>query len=152
MSYTSTNFSGLPDPYHAGEFYADVPTKRFVAWIIDTVITAVITLLIVPFTAFTALFFLPFLYLVVNFTYRTIALARRSATPGMRLTSIELRTYRGETFDLPTASLHTLGYAVSVSMVLPQIISIILICVTPRAQSLSDMILGTAAINRTARY
>lgn len=150
--YSDTLYHGLPDPDREASFYQDVPTKRLIAWVIDTLITALITLLIIPFTAFIGLFFLPILYLTVNFIYRTVTLARHSATPGMRITSIEFRTYRGTGFDLPTALLHTLGYAVSVSMVFPQIISIILMCTTPRAQGLTDRVLGTAALNRSARY
>ena len=152
MNTSNTYASGLPDPNRAAEFYQDVPLKRLIAWGIDTLMTGLITLIIVPFTAFTALFFLPFLYLVVNFIYRSITMARHSATPGMRLVSIEMRNFRGERLDSFTAILHCLGYAVSVGMVFPQIITIILICITPRAQGLTDLVLGTAAINRTARY
>jgi uncharacterized RDD family membrane protein YckC len=111
----------------------------------------VLTLLIVPFTAFTALFFLPLLYLVVNVTYRIATLSGGSATPGMRLVAIELRTRHGERLDLPHAALHSLGYAVSVAMVLPQVVSVALMLSTPRGQGLSDLVLGTAAINRPAR-
>ena len=33
MTYAS--YSGLPDPDYQGEFYADVPIKRGIAWVID---------------------------------------------------------------------------------------------------------------------
>ncbi len=85
-----------------------------------------ICVLIVPFTAFTALFFLPLLGLIVSLIYRTVTIAGRSATPGMRLVAMEFRTHDGRRFDLAMAALHTLGYTVSVSMVFPQVISIIL--------------------------
>ena len=152
MIATEMYQSGLPDPVRGAAFYQDIPVKRLIAWTVDTVITGAITLMIVPFTAFTALFFLPFLYLVVNVVYRSLTLASRSATPGMRLVTIELRTHRGEQFTLPMSILHTLGYAMSVSMVVPQVISVVSICMTPKAQSLTDLVLGTAAINRSARY
>lgn len=142
----------LPDPVRHAEFYADVPMKRGFAWLIDTVLIAVITAVIVPFTVFTALFFLPLLFLTVSLVYRTLSLARSSATPGMRLMAIEFRTHRGEAFDTTTAFLHTLGYTVSIGMVLPQVISVALMLTGPRAQGLSDHVLGTVAINRTARY
>ncbi|WP_166415761.1 RDD family protein [Cochlodiniinecator piscidefendens] len=142
---------GLPDPEREADFYADIPTKRFFAWIIDTVLTTVITIIIVPFTAFTAVFFLPFLFLVVNFLYRWATLSNRSATWGMRLVSIEFRSRDGQTFDGSLALLHTLGSTIQWSMILPQLASIFTIVTTSRSQSLTDMVLGTAAINHRAR-
>ena len=56
------NASALPDPEFNADFYAGVPAKRALAWIVDTILTMILTAVIVPFTAFTALFFLPFLY------------------------------------------------------------------------------------------
>lgn len=150
--YASHTRWGLPDPERKPEFYADVATKRFMAWIVDTILITLLCLLIIPFTAFTALFFLPLLYLVVGFVYRTVSLASRSATPGMRLMAVELRAGDGSRLDLPMAALHTLGYTVSVSMVLPQIVSIVLMLTSPRGQGLSDMVLGTAALNRAAGH
>ena len=147
----TTFFPGLPDPELRPEFYADVVTKRLLAWVIDTAVILVLCAVIIPFTAFTALFFLPFLYLVVGFAYRTVTLASGSATWGMRLMSIEFRNRHGDRLDLPMAALHTAGYSLSISMFPLQIVSIILMLTTPRGQGLSDMVLGTAAINRTAR-
>jgi uncharacterized RDD family membrane protein YckC len=143
---------GLPDPDTKPEFYADVPTKRFFAWLIDTALITLITVLIVPFTAFTALFFLPLLFLTVSLFYRIVSIARRSATPGMRLVALEFRTHEGQLFDLPLAAIHSVFYTISVSMVFPQVVSAILMLTTARAQGLSDMVLGTAAVNRAAGY
>lgn len=144
--------SGLPDPALHGTFYDDVALKRFFAWVIDVILISLITLILIPLTAFTALFFLAGLFMAVGFLYRTISLTRASATPGMRLMAIEFRTFRGEAFDLGTAILHTLGYMLSISFGLPQLISVVTILITPRRQSLTDMVLGSAAINRAARY
>ncbi len=151
MSMTATDpYWGLPDPELKPEFYADVPLKRLIAWIADTLVITAFCLLILPFTAFAALFFFPFLYLIVGFVYRTATIANRSATWGMRLMAIEFRTGDGRRFDGGTALLHTLGYTVSVSMVLVQIVSILLMLNTPRGQGLTDLVLGTAALNRAA--
>jgi len=96
-------------------------------------------------------FFFGLLLLVIGFIYRTVSLANRSATLGMRLASIELRNARGERFDLPTAALHTLGYQLSMAFFPAQIASIVLMLTTPRAQGLTDHLLGTAAVNIAAR-
>ncbi len=146
-----TRYWGLPDPDLKPEFYADVTAKRFIAWIIDTVLIILICVLIVPFTAFTALFFFAFLYSVVGFAYRTITLANTSATPGMWLVAITIRNHDGSPLNLPMAALHTLGYTVSTTLILLQVVSIILMTTQPRGQSLTDLVLGTAALNRAAR-
>lgn len=151
MTFAFTPASGLPDPDTQGEFYADVPMKRLVAWVIDAALIFLAALLISLLTIGIGFFFFGVLIVAIAFIYRTVSLANRSATPGMRLAAIELRNHRGERFDLATAALHTLAYQVSVSMVLPQIVSIVLMLTTARAQGLTDHALGTAAVNRAAR-
>lgn len=150
-SYSSAHW-GLPDPVTQAEFYADVPAKRLLAFVIDTMIVAIITAAIVLGTAFIALFFLPFVWLVVGFAYRMITLANSSATPGMRVAGIEFRNARGERFDLGLAFAHTLLFTIWFSMFLPQVASVILMMTGARGQGLSDHILSTAAINRPRAY
>ncbi|QIE44744.1 RDD family protein [Pseudohalocynthiibacter aestuariivivens] len=140
----------LPDPDTQPEFYADVPMKRLAAWGVDTVIILVFTLLATLLTAFVGLLFFPLLFLTLGFVYRTATLASGSATWGMRLMAIEFRTFNGEKFDLPAAALHTLGYTVSFGMIFVQAISVVLMMASPRGQGLSDLMLGTVAINRRA--
>ncbi len=147
---TQTPLWGLPDPDLQGEFYADIPIKRAIAWVLDTILIALLTGLAVMLTAGIGIFFIGFLYLVIGFIYRIVSLANNSATLGMRMVAIEFRTHRGERFELGTALLHTLGFYVSISFVFPQIISIILILTSARAQGLTDMVLGTAVVNRNA--
>ncbi|QCO56758.1 RDD family protein (plasmid) [Pseudorhodobacter turbinis] len=144
--------NALPDPEYQAEFYEGVALKRGLAWVVDTILTAIITALIVPFTAFTALFFLPLLYLTVNFAYRWMTLSGKSATFGMRLAAIEFRRADGQPFDSGTAALHTLGYAISMAFVLPQVLSIFMMIFGPRGQGLTDTVLGTVAVNRVARF
>lgn len=151
MTYAHAPLSGLPDPDTQGEFYADVPLKRLIAWAIDATLIFLLAFLISLLTIGVGFFFFGALILAITFIYRTVSLANRSATPGMRLAAIEMRNHRGERFDLATAALHTLAYQVSVSMVVPQIISIVLMLTTARAQGLTDHVLGTAAVNRAAR-
>jgi len=148
---TRPSLPGLPDPDIAPGFYNGVPAKRLLAWLIDSVLILALTLLIVPFTAFLALFFLPALWLAVGFAYRTVALARASATPGMRFMAIEFRDATGRPFDLALAALHTLGYSLSMAFVLPQVASVVLMLTGARAQGLTDLALGSAAINRPAQ-
>jgi uncharacterized RDD family membrane protein YckC len=139
---------GLPDPDTHAAFYEDVVLKRFLAWIVDTVLIALLTLVAIPLTFFAGLFFIVPLFLLVSFAYRTVTIARVSATPGMQLAGIEFRNFRGERFDTPTAALHTAAYLIMSTIFVIQIVSIILMLTTARRQGLHDLALGTAAVNR----
>lgn len=148
-NYAHTNRGwGLPDPDTQREFYDDVPTKRLIAWVIDSLIIALFVFVLTLLSIFTALFILPLVWLTVGFIYRWITIAGRSATPGMRLVSLEFRRADGSRFDGITALLHTAGYTFSVVTFPLQLISIAMMLMTERKQGLTDMILGTAAINR----
>ncbi|WP_425429529.1 RDD family protein [Celeribacter neptunius] len=152
MMYDDDRHWGLPDPERQPEFYDSVPTKRALAFLVDLIVSVVIAALIVPFTAFTGIFFFPFLVAVVSFAYRVITIANGSATWGMRLMGIEFRDRKGQRFDLGMALLHTTLFTVWCSMGLPQVVSVVLMATTARAQGLSDMILGSAAINRPSTF
>jgi len=141
---------GLPAPETHPEFYADTVAKRAIAWVIDTVLILVLAVIAVPLTAFIGAFVFPLLFAVISFFYRWWSLAAASATPGMRLASVELRTREGHRFDGTTAFLHTLGYFVSFAVFPLQLVSIALMLMSARKQGLTDHVLGTAAINRAA--
>ncbi|MFT4619308.1 MAG: putative RDD family membrane protein YckC [Sulfitobacter sp.] len=151
-TYTSATpaMTALPDPRYHADLYAGVPSKRLVAWFVDVVFTMLITAALVPFTLFTALLYLPLLYLVVSFVYRWITLTRGSATPGMRLAAIELRNRDGNRLDAGEAALHTLGYTMSFAVFPAQIVSVALMMISERGQGLTDHIMGTAMLNRRA--
>lgn len=140
----------LPDPETQPEFYADVPTKRLLAFVVDTLVIIVLCLLVVPFTAFTGLFFFPALMVVIGFAYRVVTIARGSATWGMRLVAIEFRAADGRRFDLGLAFAHTLGLSISFALPLLQVASIVLMLTRPRGEGLSDLVLGTVVLNRRA--
>ncbi|MEL7026209.1 MAG: RDD family protein [Pseudomonadota bacterium] len=139
----------LPHPDTHPEFYSDTVTKRFIAWIIDVAIIGVVTLIVATVSVI-GWFFVPFLFATISFMYRWWSLAARSATPGMRLASVELRMRDGQRFDTLTALLHTIGYFVSVAFAPLQLISIVLMLMSARGQGLTDHVLGTAAINKSA--
>ncbi len=140
----------LPNPETAPAFYAGVPTKRLLAWVVDVILIGVLCVLVLPFTAFTGIFFFPFLMLFVGFFYRWFTIAGGSATWGMRLMAIELRDMDGLRLTSGMAFAHTAGYTISVITAPLQLISIVAMLLTPRGQGLSDMVLGTTAINKPA--
>lgn len=145
--------NALPDPDTQAEFYDDIPTKRFVAWAVDMIITGILSIILLPFTAFLGLFIFPLFVTFVGFLYRWVTISQSSATLGMRFVSIEFRNRNGQVFDSTTAFLHTgITTACFLFMFIPQLISIALILVSPRKQSLADHMLGTVAINRAASH
>jgi uncharacterized RDD family membrane protein YckC len=139
-----------PDPHAQPDFYKEVPLKRLLAWVVDACITLLACIVILPFTAFTGIFFFPFLFLVVGFAYRTVTIANSSATWGMRLFAIELRQSNGAPMDAASAAAHTFGYTLSWMVPVFQFISMVMMGVTERGQGLSDHVLGTVMINRRA--
>jgi uncharacterized RDD family membrane protein YckC len=141
----------LPDPVREPGFYAGVTMKRGLAWVIDSFVTLGLCLLVLPFTFFTALFWWPVLWLIVGFLYRWTTLSGGSATWGMRLMAVQIRDRDGSRLDAPTAFAHVLGYTVSIAVLPLQLASIAVMIVLGRGQGLTDLALGTAAINRPAR-
>lgn len=139
---------GLPDARARADFYAGIRTKRLIAWVLDVVLIAVLSAILLPFTAFSALFFFPFFMLVIGFFYRWFTITAGSATWGMVLMAIQLRDGDGYKLSGSLAFWHTVGYSVSVAMAPLQLVSVGLMCVTDRRQGLTDLILNTAAINR----
>ncbi|QUS35361.1 RDD family protein [Falsirhodobacter algicola] len=140
----------LPDPDRHAEFYRGVPTRRAIAWCLDLTLIFVLTLIIVPFTAFTAIFFYPLLFLCVSFIYRWWGLARGSATPGMRLLGIHFLNRRGQPLDGGEALLHVIGYYLSMGTLLVQALSVVLMLTTRRGQGLTDLVLDTVCVHRAA--
>ncbi len=142
----------LPDPYSQSDFYADVPVKRFFAWLVDAVLVGILAAVAIVMTGFLGLFILPLVWLTLSFLYRWVTISSGSATWGMRLMAIEFRDFRGQKLDAGTAFMHTLLYSIAMGTFFLQALSVVLILMTPRRQSLGDHILGTVAINRAAGY
>ncbi|MEI4261953.1 RDD family protein [Roseovarius sp. D0-M9] len=150
MHSSNPAYDHLPDPIAQPEFYAGVPTKRFLAWLVDSLLIIAFCVLGVILTLGIGFFFLPALVLVIGLIYRTATLAHGSATWGMALMAIELRRHDGTRLDPLTAGLHTLGYSASMAFVVPQVVSVLMMLAGNRGQGLSDLVLGTAMINRRA--
>ncbi|MGI3165630.1 RDD family protein [Pseudooceanicola sp. 200-1SW] len=141
----------LPDPDHVPALYQGVAVKRGLAWLVDMALILFLSALTIPFTAFLSLFFFPAMVLLVGFFYRLFTVASGSATWGMRLFGISLRTLDGAPLSGQEALLHVLGYTVSLAISPLQLVSAILMCVTPYGQGLTDMVLNTTAVNDPRR-
>jgi uncharacterized RDD family membrane protein YckC len=140
--------SALPDPDRQAIFYDGIPAKRLLAWVVDVLVILVLMLILGLVTLTLAWWLWPLFWIATSFLYRSLTIAGRSATLGMRLMNIELRNAQGQRLSGSEAMMHTGGYLVAASFFLPQVLSIGMIALGPRHQSLPDAILGTAAINR----
>lgn len=141
---------GLPDPEADRQFYAGVPAKRFVAWVIDVVIVWGLVFGAVLLTLGLGVFILGLLLAVVDFTYRVLTLTDRSATFGMRLMGIELRSFDGERFSIGHAIIHTLLFYAMLIFVVVQLASVLLMAGSRYGRGLHDILVGTTMINRPA--
>jgi len=140
----------LPDPDLQPDFYAGVVPKRLLAWVVDTLAITLLTLLAGVLTLGIGLFLFFVFFAVIGFIYRFVTLANRSSTWGMRFAGVELRQANGARFDTAAAFLHTLGYTVSLTIAPLQLVSVVLMLISSRGQGLTDMVLGTAMLNRRA--
>jgi RDD family len=145
---TAMMSSALPDPDRQPVFYDGVPVKRLMAWGADVVLIFVLMLIIGVLTLTIAFWLWPLFWVATSFLYRSLTIAAGSATLGMRLMNIELRGPTGARLTGSEAMLHTGAYLIAASFFLPQVLSIAMMAMTPRGQSLPDLFLGSAAINR----
>lgn len=149
MSMTDTQ---LPDPVTQAAFYEGVPTKRFLAWVVDIVVIGLMSAVLATLPFFIGWFFYPLIFIVLSFIYRVTTISSGSATWGMRLFNIELRNREGQPLESSEALLHSAAYMVASGFFLPQLISVVLMLVSERKQGLHDFLCGTAAINKPSRH
>lgn len=145
---------GIPDPDRDPQFYQGVPLRRFTAFVIDTVIIAVLWFVgLVVFAALTlgigTLLAIP-LFFATAFAYRWILLTQNSATLGMSFTGIEVRDATGARLSRELAALHTAAFMVSIGFLPLAIIGWFLMATSPTRQAIHDLFLGTVVINRPA--
>jgi uncharacterized RDD family membrane protein YckC len=129
-----------------------VRTRRVFAFLVDAAV--ILFLMVVAylvlgilgvFTLGLAWLLLPAVWPVIAILYAVLTLGgANSATPGMRFTSIEIRTVRGERMNYGLALLHALGFWFSVGILTPLILLVSLF--TERKQLLHDLVLGTVAV------
>ncbi|MHA3977305.1 RDD family protein [Halovulum sp. GXIMD14794] len=142
----------LPHPEFDQQFYEGVPSKRLVAWMIDftaiLVATAVGTLAIGILTLGIGFAFFPGMLFLVTFLYRWLTISGASATPGMMLMGIELRSADGHKLTPMVAAFHTGIFMFLMATLIGWIATSVSIWVTRYNQGLPDLLLGTTAINR----
>ena len=174
MSYTGSSNSGggwrsdgLPgfqphafDPYLQPELFRGVLTRRVVAFIIDLLLLCIQVIFAVLFIAVFGLVTLGLgwaLFWLVSPATVTWALVYygatlggpHSATIGMRMMDLELRTWYGAPGYFLLGALHAVLFWISVSVLSPLVILVGLF--NSRRRLLHDFVLGTVIINNSVR-
>lgn len=138
----------LPDPDLHPECYEHVIARRFGAWVVDLAVTLVLMVLATVATGFVALFIFPVAWFAIAVAYRTLSLQRWGATPGMMLMALEWRRLDGSAPAGDLALPYAVLYALSMTFVVGQVISVVLMFNTPYRQGLNDWLMGTTIIRR----
>jgi uncharacterized RDD family membrane protein YckC len=135
------------------DLFDGILSKRIVAFLIDAVlivallIPAGLMVLILGFvTLGLAWFLFPILFAIVALGYVALTLGGpASATLGMRMTGVAMRTWSGQKMFPLLAVMHALIFWFSVGLLTPLILLVGLF--TERKQMLHDLLVGVVALN-----
>lgn len=142
------------DPAVRPELYDGVRTRRIFAFLVDAavifflmVLASVVIAVLGLFTFGLGWLLFPLVWPFVAILYTMFTLGGpHSATPGMRFTGVEMRTWYGAPMYPVLALVHAIGFWLSVTILTPLVLLVAL--VTPRKRLLHDILLGTIVIRR----
>jgi uncharacterized RDD family membrane protein YckC len=154
------NYEHAFDPNLEPELFRNVLVKRVIAFIIDVIVLSIPVVLAVLFIAVFglitlglgwALFWLvsPASVIWAIVYYGTTIGGPHSATVGMRVMDLELRTWYGAPGYFVLGATHAVLFYVSISVLSPLILLIGLF--NGRRRLLHDIVLGTVVINNSIR-
>ena len=138
----------LPDPELDPAYYSDLLPKRFLAWVVDLLVTLVVMLAVLVLTLFLTLMIFPLVWATIAIAYRYVMLTRYGATWGMMLAALRLRNLDGSRPGPVTCFWHAAIYAGSMASFIGQVASVALMLTTPYRQGLNDLLLGTTMVHR----
>lgn len=141
------------DPNTQPELFEGVLSKRIVAFLVDAVLivalmipAALVVFVLGVVTLGIGWLLFPVLFIVVALGYVGLTLGGpASATPGMRMAGLEMRTWSGAPMFTLLAIIHALLFWFSVSILTPLILLVGLF--NSRRQLLHDLLLGTVVVN-----
>ena len=148
------------DPATQPELFEGVLARRVVAFLIDLIVISVPLIFLAIFIFMFGLvtlglgWFLFFLYGPITVIWALVYYgwtlgSPASATIGMRMVDLEMRTWYGTPAYFVLGAVHAVGYWLSVSLLTPFILLVGLF--NDRRRLLHDMLVGTIVINNEAR-
>lgn len=154
MATSRLDIVDLTDPYTDRALFDGVRTRRVMAFLVDVVIIAILTLLVGfgvlvlgVFTLGLGWLLFPLLWPGVALLYSAFSLGGpNSATVGMRMMGLETRMLDGTRLNPVIAAVHAVLFYASVAILTPFVLLFSLIA--DRKRLLHDLVLGTVVINR----
>ncbi len=148
------------DPAIHPELFEGVLARRVVAFCIDVIVIAVPLLFLAIFIFmfglvtlglgwFLFLFYGPIAVIWALVYYGMTFGSAASATIGMRMVDLEMRTWYGSPCYFVLGAVHAIAFWLSVSLLTPFILLVALF--NDRRRLLHDMLVGTTVINNEAR-
>ena len=141
------------DPETQPELFDAILSKRIVAFVVDAVLivalmipAALLVLILGVVTLGLGWLLYPPLFAIVALGYVALTLGGpASATIGMRVTGVEVRTWSGHRMFALLAVMHAVLFWFSIGVLTPLILLVGLF--TARKQLLHDLLLGVVAVN-----
>lgn len=138
------------------DLFDDILAKRIVAFVIDAILivllmipAALLVLVLGIVTLGLGWLLYPPLFAIVALGYVALTLGGpASATLGMRIAGVEMRTWSGQKIFPLLAVMHALIFWFSVAILTPLVLLVGLF--TERRQLLHDLLLGVVALDATA--
>ncbi|MHA1165851.1 MAG: RDD family protein [Alphaproteobacteria bacterium] len=154
------NSSGKPhayDPVSQSEYFEDVLGRRVMAFVIDFVIIFAISIAVNVLLFFAGIFTLGLAWLLFGVAFPAVALAYtaytlsgpESATIGMRVMELQMRTWYGAPMYALLAAFHAIIFYMSATIFTPFILLVALF--TRRKRCLHDFVAGTIVINTDSK-
>jgi len=148
------------DPFANPELFDGVLSRRVIAFIIDVTIIALPVLFVAVLIFIFGVITLGFGWLLYVLLYPAAVIwalfyygltfgSPASATIGMRVMDLEMRTWYGSPAYFVLGAVHAIVYWISVSFLTPLILLVGLF--NERGRLLHDMLVGTVVINNPAR-
>jgi len=148
------------DPVTQPEYFEGVLTRRMLAFVVDAMMICGAVVLFYLFVlvmgvvtlglSWIAFFFIWPTFVIVALTYNALTLGSpASATLGMRLMDLEMRTWYGAPAYSLLGAVHAVCFWVSVSIFTPFVLLVALF--NDRRRLLHDFLVGTVVVNNAIR-
>lgn len=145
------------DPATMPQLFSGVLTRRLFAFFIDAFVIIVLTMIGFVVVALLGIITFGLTWLLFGLVFPVVALCysafslggQYSATIGMRIMGLQMRTWQGAPMYPVLAAIHALFFWASISVLTPFILLVALF--DARRRLLHDMFLGTVVINSEAR-
>lgn len=145
-----------PDPDLHAEYYGNIVLRRFMAWLLDTILitsvmAAVFVVLLLSKVVTFGLMSIPlsFGFFLVPLIYYAVFLGGElGATPAMRVVGLELKTWNDGRPDYAQVVLRTIVHYLSVLFLSPLVLIVMLF--NQRRMAVHDYLSGTVMVNRLA--